>query len=147
MIQRKQTLWLFLAALLSAGVFYFDLYRVHTTINGVDTIMSLRVSDHFPALLIALVMCGLPFISIFFFKHRRRQVNMTMISLFATAAFIALMLWRGVPDFISKLSSPPVSSTYWIGGVLPVISLVFLVLAIVGIRKDEKLVKSVDRLR
>jgi hypothetical protein len=146
MIQRKQTLWLFLAALLSAGVFYFDLYTAHSTVAGVDTVSRLRVVDNFPSLLLALVMCCLPLISIFMFQHRKRQVNLTMISMVDTAGFMALTLWR-VPDFISHLPVPPTSSNYWIGSVLPVIAFVFLILAIIGVRKDEKLVRSVDRLR
>ena len=146
MIQRKQTLWLFLAALLSAGVFYFDLYTAHIMLNGAYTVFHLRTSDHFPSLLLALVMCALPLISIFMFQHRKRQVNLTMISMVATAGFIALVLWR-VADFVGKQAMAPASSTYWIGSILPVISFVLLVLAIVGVRRDEKLVKSSDRLR
>ena len=146
MIQRKQTLWLFLAALLGAGVFYFDLYTAHSMIGGIDTVNRLRVADNFPSLLLAIIMCALPLISIFMFQHRKRQVNLTMISMVATAGFIALTLWR-VPDFLSHLPAPATSSNYWIGSVLPVIAFVFLILAIVGVRRDEKLVRSVDRLR
>ena len=146
MIQRKQTLWLFLAALLSAGVFYFDLYTAHIMASGADTIFRLRTSDHFPSLLLALVMCALPLISIFMFQHRKRQVNLTMISMVATVGFIALTLWR-VADFVGKQALAPANSTYWVGSVLPVISFILLILAIVGVRKDQKLVKSADRLR
>ena len=40
-----------------------------------------------------------------------------------------------------------VNDTYWVGTVLPFISMVFLILALQGIRKDDKLIKSLDRLR
>lgn len=36
---------------------------------------------------------------------------------------------------------------YGIGSVLPVAAIILLIIAISGIRKDEKLVRSVDRLR
>jgi hypothetical protein len=153
MIQRKQSLWLLLAALLNAGVFYFDLYRMHfithSTVNGadttIDTIGQLTVSEHFPSLLVAIIMTVLPFITIFMYKQRKRQVSLSLISILTVVSFIALVLWRVAN--LAKLPVPPTTGSYWIGAVLPVVSFVFLILAISGIRKDDKLVKSVDRLR
>ena len=48
---------------------------------------------------------------------------------------------------LSKQTPPVTEGSYWVGAVLPVLSIVFLVLAISGIRRDEKLVRSTDRLR
>ena len=145
MIQRRQSLYLFIAALLNAGVFYFDLYKTHTIVNGVDTLGQLRVADHFPSLLIALIITLLPFVAIFMFNNRKRQIRMSVITIVSILAFIGLLLWR-VTD-LAKLVPPPSNGTYWVGSVLPVVSMVFVFLAILGIRRDEKLVKSVDRLR
>ena len=145
MIQRKQSLWLFLTALLNAGVFYFDLYKAHTPANGADVVMPLRVADHYPSLLIALVMTALPLITIFMFANRKRQMRMSFAGILAIIAFITMTLSRVTN--LGKLTPPPASGSYWIGAVLPVIALVFLIMAIAGIRRDEKLVKSVDRLR
>jgi hypothetical protein len=142
MIQRKQSIYLFIAALLNAGVFYFDLYKTHTVVNGIDTLGQLRVSDHYPSLLIVLVMTLLPLITIFMFGNRKRQVRMCFASILAIIAFISLTLSR-----VGRIIPPPSSGSYWIGSVLPVVSFVFIFLAIFGIRRDEKLVKSVDRLR
>jgi uncharacterized membrane protein len=44
-------------------------------------------------------------------------------------------------------SSAPTSGSYWIGSILPVLAIIFLIMAIRAIRNDEKLVKSMDRLR
>ncbi len=145
MIQRKQSLWLFIAALLDAGVFYFDLYRTHTVINGADTLGQLRVADHYPSLIVALVITILPFVTIFMYGNRKRQIAMSFASILAMISFIALLLGR--VGNLSKMVPPPSSGSYWIGAVLPVISIVFVFLAILGVRKDEKLVKSMDRLR
>jgi len=49
MIQRKQSLWLLLAALLNSGVLFFDLYRMHDAATGVDT--SFRTGNNFDLLL------------------------------------------------------------------------------------------------
>jgi drug/metabolite transporter (DMT)-like permease len=145
MIQRKQSLWLFLAALLNAGVFYFDLYTYHTIVNAVDTSGKLRVADHYPSVLIALVITLLPLVTIFMFRYRTRQIRMSLVSILGILVFIAIMYWR-VRD-LNNMAPPPVNCSYWIGAILPVAALVFLILAIIGIRRDEQLVKSADRLR
>ncbi len=142
MIQRKQSIWLFIAALLNAGVFYFDLYRYHAIVNGIDTPAQIRVSDHFPTLLIALVMTMLPLVTIFMFRNRKRQITMSVFAIISIAGFITMALQR-----TKNLNSVPASDSYWIGSVLPVVAIVFLFMAILGIRKDDKLVKSTDRLR
>jgi Domain of unknown function (DUF4293) len=145
MLQRKQSLWLLFAALLNAGVLYFDLYKYHIIENGADAVKQLRVSDHYPSLLIALVMIILPLVTIFMFKTRKRQIGLSAVSIVAVGSFITMALGR--VNGLSKLTPPATNGSYWIGSVLPVVALVFLFLAIMGIRSDEKLVKSVDRLR
>jgi hypothetical protein len=145
MIQRKQSLWLLLAALLNAGVLFFDLYRSHSMVNGVDVTGRLRVADHFPSLLIALVMTGLPLITIFMFRDRKRQMRLTIAAVIATLSFLSISLLR--VGNLGKQVPPPTDGSYWVGAILPAIAIVFLFLALGGIRRDEKLVKSVDRLR
>jgi len=145
MIQRIQSVWLLLAALMNAGVFMFDLYRADITTNGITVTQHVRVNDNFPAMLIALVITIMPLIAIFLYKNRRRQRTMTTLCMVFTIGFIANTLMR-VSTF-NNGSSAPANGSYWIGSILPVIAVVFLILALRGIRKDEKLVKSVDRLR
>jgi hypothetical protein len=48
---------------------------------------------------------------------------------------------------LEKMVPAPTNGSYWVGAVLPVASLIFLIMAAVAIRKDEKLVRSMDRLR
>ena len=153
MIQRKQSLWLLVAALLNAGVFLFDYYKYQTTVLKqlldkqvpVANPGSLRVSNDFLLMLVALVMILLPLVTIFMFKKRKQQILMTYVSILAVIAFTGIVLMR--VNSIAKNAIIAGSESYSIGVVLPVISLVFMVLAIIGIRKDDKLVKSVDRLR
>ena len=143
MIQRKQSVYLFLAALLNAGVFYFNLYQYHMTDGG--PAVALKVNDHFPSLLMALIMTLIPLVTIFLFRNRKRQVMLSVINILVIVAFITIMLWR--VSETGKMVPPPHDGTYWIGAVLPVFSLILTFLAIAGIRSDDKLVKSVDRLR
>lgn len=153
MIQRKQSLWLFIAALLNAGVLYFDIYKYNIAIPKpllteqvmVSTPQTIKVADHFPSLLIALVMILLPLVTIFMYKKRKQQVAMAFVSILAVLSFMTMSLKR--VNHVSTLTPAPTNESYWIGAILPVVALVFLVLAIIGIRKDDKLVKSADRLR
>ncbi len=142
MIQRKQTIWLFLAAIANAGVFLFDLYRTHTLVNGVDTPGQIRVADRFPLVLLAVVITLLPLVTIFMFNNRKQQMRMIAYSLVAVSSFVFAMLAA-----VGRITPAPTTGSYWIGSVLPVASIIFLLLAFTGVRKDEKLVKSVDRFR
>lgn len=145
MIQRIQSVWLFLAALLNAGLFYFDLYTTHTQIAGVDTVQHIRMSNSMPLILIAIMMVALPLISIFLYKNRKQQRNVATISLVSVLSFISVVTMH-VAEY--KKSSPDASGlSYSTGAVLPFFSIILIVLAIRGISKDDKLVKSLDRLR
>ena len=145
MIQRKQTLWLLLAALVNAGLFYFAMYRVHVLKDGIDTLEEMHVYNRYPILLMALVITALPLVAIFLFRNRKRQRAVTIFAIVTNIGFIATVIMR-VGNFTHK--NPNASNgTYWIGSILPVIAIVLLVMAVIGINKDEKLVKSQDRLR
>ncbi len=145
MLQRKQSIWLLIAALLNAGVIFFDLYRWHEVANGVDVKHEIRVTNNYPMFIIVLVCTVLPLVTMFMYKQRKRQVMMTAFNIAAVCGLNAQMLLKIGHE--AKLSTAIASGTYWIGAALPVISIIFLILAIVGIRKDDKLVKSMDRLR
>ncbi len=146
MIQRIQSVWLLLAALCNASLFYFDIYRADVIINGVAATHHLRINDHYPSLLVALVTMIMPLAAIFMFKKRKQQRTMVALCLVFTIGSLSTMLMR-VTNFNNSVTPPPSNGTYWVGAVLPVIAIIFLILAIRGINKDEKLVKSLDRLR
>ncbi len=145
MIQRKQSIWLLIAALCGAGLFYFSLYQYHVTENGIDVVKSLRVNDHYPSLIVAVVTTLLPLVSIFMYTNRKRQVAMSFANVMALCSFISMVLARVTG--LDKLVPPPTGVSYGVGAVLPVVALIFTILAIFGIRRDDKLVKSMDRLR
>lgn len=145
MIQRKQSIWLLLAALCSVGVFLFPLYKGEIKAGDVLQGKALMVPEHFPFVLIAAVMSLLPLVTIFMFRDRKRQVRMSAMGIVANSSFIALML---VTVTRWQSATPPVlSGSYGVGSVMPVMAIILLVMAILGIRGDEKLVRSVDRLR
>ncbi len=146
MIQRIQSVWLFLAAMLNGLLFLFPLYRYNFPGLVYSPWQYEGVRNYMPLFIIAAVITLLPLVAIFFYKDRKRQKGTAWLSVIGIFAFIALMLMR-----ISNLKNgtPAVAHfEYVLPGVLVTVgALVLEVLALRGIQKDEKLIKSLDRLR
>lgn len=144
MIQRIQTVYLFLASICLALVYFFSLWNCTINVEGNQITSSLKVAEHLPLLVSIAINFGLTFLSIFFFKNRRKQILYSFLSIATIVSFLCLCLY-----FINQMkkSSELVSSSYSLAILLPFLSIVFIILAIWNIRKDEKLIKSLDRLR
>ncbi len=129
MIQRIQTIWTFLAVL--AAVFLF--------ITGQDVIISegIPVVD---AACIVLVLVGL--LSIFSYKNRKRQILLNTISIIINALLVGVLIY-----WLLNLSGGIQFPEKGIEPIFPLLAMICLLIANVYIKKDERLVKSVDRLR
>ena len=129
MLQRIQTIWIVLAIL--GAVFLF--------VTGEDA----SIIENVPVLTIGCaVLVLLGGLSIFNFRNRKKQILLNNLSIFINALLIgALMYWllnlSGGIDFPEKGIEP----------IFPLISMICLLIANFFIRRDERLVKSVDRLR
>ncbi len=77
------------------------------------------------------------------FKSRRRQMRMATLNLFLIVIYIGVMV---AYIFVAK-NKLDASLTWNYPVIFPVIALIFNYLAMRGIAKDEKLVRSLDRLR
>ncbi|MCD9618765.1 DUF4293 family protein [Chryseobacterium gleum] len=129
MLQRIQTIWTLLAVL--AAVFLF--------ITGQDVV----ISDSIPLLnigCIVLVIIGA--LSIFSFKNRKRQILLNTISIIINALLIGVLAY-----WLLNLSGGIQFPEKGIEPIFPLMAVICLLIANVYIRKDERLVKSVDRLR
>ena len=146
MIQRIQSVWLFLAAMLNGLLFIFPLYRYNNP-NPVYSPWQVEgVKGYLPLFILATIITILPLITIFLFGDRKRQRRFVWITMISTLSFIGMVVLR-----ISNLknSTPPISNfEYLLPGILvSFVALIFLFLALRGINKDEKLIRSMDRLR
>ena len=129
MLQRIQTIWTFLAVL--AAVFLFV------------TAQDVMVSDSIPVInvgCVILVLVGL--LSVFSFKNRKRQILLNTISIIINALLIGVLAY-----WLLNLSGGIHFPEKGIEPIFPLIAIICLLIANVYIRKDERLVKSVDRLR
>ena len=82
----------------------------------------------------------LAFLAIFLFKNRKLQIKVVVASLVLSLITLALYYWQS-KSFIAA------ESNYTLTAILPISIPVWLVLASKGIYKDQKLIKSLDRLR
>jgi len=139
MIQRIQTVWLFLAALFAALTYKFPFYSGNI-INkqNVQQYAKLVASSNFLVLIFTAGLVAGTIIMIFMYKNRKQQV--WLVAAAAGLSIINIVLYF---TELKKFVSGNMSLTAIFALAIPV----FLFLAINGIWKDEKLVKSLDRLR
>ena len=139
MIQRIQTVWLFLAALFAALTYKFPFYagnKLPLKPTGEQT--KLLASSNFLILIFTAGLIAGTIIIIFMYKNRKQQMWLTAAA--AGLSIINIVLYF---TELKKFISGNMSLTAVFALAIPV----FLFLAMNGIWKDEKLVKSLDRLR
>ncbi len=157
MLQRIQTVFLLVAAVL--GLIYFfipfatftegsesyvlNFLGLSITTNGKNfQPVNSMVVTAFSALTLIL-----PIVSIFLYKNRSNQVKLANINLAISGGLFAMVLFYvlGIGNFIETQNE--ITTAYGVSMVIPLIQLVLTYLAINNIKKDEKLIKSLDRLR
>jgi hypothetical protein len=137
MIQRIQTIYLALAIIITgalpfvfplwtmsdAKAFYFMFDFKYVALFGLSTTLS--------------------FVSIITYKKRQNQFVMNRLNIILNLILLGLFVYRS----LNTSGEVPEISEKGVGMFLPIGAIVFLVLANKAIKKDEDLVKSVDRLR
>ncbi len=136
MLQRIQSVYLFICLVVTsvlplflnlwtttAKIVVFALDNlVYTSLFGSSTLLAL--------------------ISIFSYKNRQNQFVINRLNMILNFILIGLLVYHSL-----TLSGEATVSEKGIGMFLPIFSIVFLALANKAIKKDEDLVKSVDRIR
>jgi len=130
MIQRVQSIFLFIAAIFAVGF----LVCPGIELNNVVT----AGKSHIPLLIIGSLSALISIADIFLFNNRILQMNVGKLNLVLLVVLVGLSAWTeyGDGDF-----QPGV------GIFLPFVAYIFNWLALRYIRKDEDLVRSTDRLR
>ncbi|MEX6687552.1 DUF4293 domain-containing protein [Danxiaibacter flavus] len=136
MIQRAQSLWL-----LAASICGFISLRT-TFFNG--TTGPFTGTTNVFILILTVICATISLVDIFLFKNRKLQLRIALINALISALVIFLYL-----NTVSKLVQPGTSVVAGLSilSILVFVIPVFLLFAARGIYKDEKLVKSVNRLR
>ena len=154
MIQRIQTLYLVIADILIALLLFLPVAAVsakdgklyHVTLQGLipeGTGAGAAIQYAWPLLIFAcLVMAWLVWV-IFRYGNRVRQIQFSYVAIVLLLGLTALVYYyvRADQDSLGGISSLSIFFSF------PLIAAVFVYLAIQGIAKDEKLIKSIDRIR
>lgn len=152
MIQRVQSIWLFLASLTlflllilpiltkqaDGGEIWFQVGGLYKRAGNITQQLA-SYSLLFGAAVCSALLC---LINIFLFKNRTLQKRVILLVILLIIALAAGAAWyaQTIPGGIN-------GATFNAGAYLPILSILFCVLAFRGIRNDEQLIRSADRLR
>jgi len=158
MIQRIQTVFLFLAAIAAMGLYFFPLAGIYSAegtymfyvdrfenmVPGTESIFNDMAL--IPLAVINLAIAVMAIVTIFFYKKRHLQLRLVRLTIFLDLVMIGLIFFLYGKMIDSALGVQP---TYLeeVGSYFPLVVFVFLFLANRFIVKDEKLIRATDRLR
>ncbi|WP_370478447.1 DUF4293 domain-containing protein [Tamlana flava] len=136
MIQRIQTIYLLLATGVSGGlIFVFELWKTEAGVtvfaNDTNYVFAAFLASAFFSL-----------VAIFRYKNRKSQFVLGRLNIILNFFLLGFFVYQSL-----TISGETAVSEKGIGMLLPIVSIVLLALANKAIKKDEDLVKSVDRLR
>ena len=137
MLQRIQTIYLLLAFVFAGIVPFF--VPLWTTTDGKEYYF---MQNQVYVALLGLS-TTLTVLSIISYKKRQNQFVIGRLTIILNLILLGLFVYRS----LNLSGETPAVSEKGIGMLLPILSIVLLVLANKAIKKDEDLVKSVDRLR
>ena len=150
MIQRIQTVYLLLAVAVLTVCLCLPIGSVEPQGMGVPAAwynLGLAMGQGFDARPIpfaCLVVTGaLSLLAIFQYRHRARQMRLCL------ACVVLCVLWYAYYLFGALVSLPVGGATFHVrfAACLPLVAIILFVLAHRGIKADDRLVKSMDRIR
>lgn len=141
MIQRIQSVWLLLAAVASFLTLRLSFYSGNIIKEGQPKIFSSLVATDSILLVISVVATALLcLVAIFLYKDRKLQSRLSMVALLLAGLNVVLF-------YVESRKFVPNEGNFDLTSILTLVVPVFIILAIRGIYRDQKLVKSLDRLR
>ena len=138
MIQRQQTLWLLLATLSALLTFMFPFVTGKKMVDNAETDIAIYAGTNFFILLLTGASLVLSAVTIFLYRNRKQQMQICILGILMAVALVVLYILQ-----MNKL----LKSTLALAGLLPFLVLLGYYMAFRNIRKDERLVKSLDKLR
>ncbi len=158
MIQRIQTVYLFAAAALMLCLLWFPFYEIlalnpqnvlkiyHFHASGIVDAFdcSQVILPTFVLKMLLWFSTVAIFASIFFYNNRRLQMRLCYLNILIiiTLAFFA---WSRIHAVMTRFGG--VDAKILVYTAFPVIAIIFIYLAFLGIKKDENLIRSLNRIR
>lgn len=139
MIQRIQTLWLLIASACGFCTLNFPFYSGNLVENSQKVFSELSGKTTIPLIIMTVAVAVAALICVFLFKDRKMQLRVTVATLVVSIGLIFL--------YFSVIKSKFLDGNLTITSMFTFFIPFFLLLAARGIYLDQRLVKSVDRLR
>lgn len=151
MIQRIQSIFLLLAAILMAVTVFIPLVSLSDGKSeyslfswGIDSLNGGTAYMTWGVLTFTVLGILLPLVNIFLYKKRKLQIKICSITILIIVAFYGTLY-----AYLYSLMAKNSLSLHGVqlGIILPAIALILVVLASVNIKKDERLIQSLNRIR
>ena len=138
MLQRKQSLWMLLAAACAVLTIKLPFSSGPSPSQG-KLIEFVTASSYWPLLLLTVVVVVVTLVNIFNYKNRKLQLRI-IIGLILVSLLDIFLFYQQTTKFLG-------GGTIAIWSILALAIPLLLIMAARGISKDQKLIKSADRLR
>lgn len=138
MIQRQQSLWLLLAAVASFLSFRFPFYTGNILENNTTGFAELEGGSNLFLLIVTGLSILISVIAIFMYKDRKTQLKLAIGGVILSIIMLVLYFVE-----IKKFEK----GNFALTAIFVLAILIGYIMAARGIWKDEKLVKSLDKLR
>ncbi len=139
MLQRIQSLYLLVATILQSLLFVLPFATAEKAAEGPFLDGDLDLYDNVILLSVLIVAATFSFICIFLFNNRKLQMNISL------GVIVLSIILSGLAAYYAFGSG--IAASIGIGLFIPIITIVFNFLAYRGIKSDDDLVKSSNRLR
>ncbi|MCH2044057.1 MAG: DUF4293 domain-containing protein [Saprospiraceae bacterium] len=139
MIQRIQSIYLLLASIVSSTLFFFPFATGTGGSGELFADGNLDLNDNVALLILTIMTVVFSLSCIFLFKNRVLQMNVSkliMLLILGLAGIASYFLFTSDADY-----------TLHVGLFLPFLVVILLIMAYRGIKADESLVRSSDRIR
>jgi len=138
MLQRIQSIWLLLVAAFAAITFRFPFYNGDWTLDNIPGPVDLNARTTIWLTILTVLAGALAFVTIFLFDNRKLQLKLCYLGIFLSVILLVMYF---------------VEMTHFISGTISLWCIFYFailacyILATRGIWKDQRLIKSMDRLR
>nr|WP_294946296.1 DUF4293 domain-containing protein [uncultured Mucilaginibacter sp.] len=155
MLQRIQSIYLLAASIVMFGLFLFPLAHniyvdgklVNITVTGIYEILNGQEKHivTFTALTaVTAIIALVPLAVIFLYKNRKKQINFCYIAILALIGY-SFWMAQTVKNVVGGITLE--YKNMGVGLFLTSLSIILIIFAFKAIQRDEKLVRSADRLR
>ena len=140
MIQRLQSLWLLIASALAFATLKISFFSGNILVENVKQFQRFTAMTNMFLMILTVVVGIGALVALFLYKDRKLQIKIT-------AAVLILSVLNLILYYLQTNNFIPTDWAFDLTAIAALTIPFFLIMAIRGISKDEKTIRSLDRLR